>query len=146
LPERVVIDASVCVELVLPLPLREQAYCLVRDWQAGATSMHAPELWLYEVCSSLRKHCVTGLIARKLVVPTLDYLLGLGIQRVPPDRQLGLSAVAWSERTNQRAAYDAAYLALADRLGCPLWTADKRLYHAARDAGAEWVHLLGEDE
>lgn len=146
MPERVVVDASVCLELVLPTPVQDQAYYLVRDWKASRTSIYVPSLWLYEVCSAIRKHCVGGLLTGDAAVGTLDYLLGLGVQQVPPDRTLALRAISWSERTGQRVAYDAAYLALAEQLACPFWTADKRLYRAARAAGAEWVHLVGEGE
>ncbi|MHB0878415.1 MAG: type II toxin-antitoxin system VapC family toxin [Anaerolineae bacterium] len=146
MPGRVVVDASVCVELVLPLRSREPAYYLIRDWEHSGIGMYAPSLWFYEVCSTVRKHIVSGLIPEGQAESSLDHLLSLGVELLPPTRQLGLRAIAWSERTNQRVVYDAAYLALADDMACPLWTADRRLYRAARSAGAEWVHLVGEGE
>ena len=43
----------------------------------------------------------------------------------------------------QGAAYDVHYLALAESLGCELWTADERFYRAAT-AAARNVHWIGE--
>jgi predicted nucleic acid-binding protein len=44
----------------------------------------------------------------------------------------------------QSKAYDAQYLALAARENAPLWTADRRLANAARGAGLDWVHWIGD--
>jgi predicted nucleic acid-binding protein len=49
----------------------------------------------------------------------------------------------WTLRLNRAAAYDSFYLALAERLGCNLWTADRRLWQAV---SAGWVRLVGEGQ
>ncbi len=41
-------------------------------------------------------------------------------------------------RLNRAAAYDSFYLALAESLGCELWTADQRLHNAV---DLPWVRL-----
>jgi predicted nucleic acid-binding protein len=41
-------------------------------------------------------------------------------------------AIEIAALTGQRASYDSHYLALAERLGCELWTADDRFRDAAR--------------
>ncbi len=53
----------------------------------------------------------------------------------------GPDVVAMAQRLERRSAYDAAYLALADRLGADLWTFDGPL---ARNAGSRGlpVHLF----
>jgi len=48
-------------------------------------------------------------------------------------------AFVWTRRLKRAVAYDSFYLALAESLGCDLWTADQRLHHAV---DAPWVHLV----
>ena len=48
-----------------------------------------------------------------------------------------------ARQLNQNAAYDAHYLALAQSVGCDLWTADERFYRAASPS-IENVRWLGE--
>jgi predicted nucleic acid-binding protein len=60
-----------------------------------------------------------------------------------PDHEIVTAAYAWAARLGQGAAYDAFYLALAERLHAEFWTGDRRLYHRARQAGADFVKLLG---
>ncbi|MBN1285209.1 MAG: type II toxin-antitoxin system VapC family toxin [Anaerolineae bacterium] len=46
-------------------------------------------------------------------------------------------------RFNRPTAYDAQYLAVAERLACEFWTADDRLFHAV--AGElPWVRRLSD--
>lgn len=40
--------------------------------------------------------------------------------------------------------YDGHYLALAEREGLDLWTADRRLANSAREVDAAWAHWIGE--
>jgi predicted nucleic acid-binding protein len=49
-------------------------------------------------------------------------------------------AFDWTLRLRRVAAYDSFYLALAQRLGCELWTFDRRLANAA---AAPWVRYMG---
>ncbi len=65
----------------------------------------------------------------------------LAVQLMQPP---GLHRRAWelARHFGRPAAYDAHYLALAEMKGCPLWTADKRLFNAVR-AELDWVHWLG---
>jgi predicted nucleic acid-binding protein len=59
-------------------------------------------------------------------------------------------AFAWASRLEQHTTYDAGckehsfYLALAERLGASLWSADQRLVNRAHQLGADWVHWIGE--
>jgi predicted nucleic acid-binding protein len=57
----------------------------------------------------------------------------------------GLYQRAWelARHFDRPAAYDAHYLALAEMEGCPLWTADGRLFNAVRHE-LDWVNWLGD--
>jgi predicted nucleic acid-binding protein len=57
----------------------------------------------------------------------------------------GLSeqALELAVRFNRPAAYAAHYLALAEHLGCPFWTADERLYNAVRP-DLPYIQWLGD--
>jgi len=71
--------------------------------------------------------------------PAREWCIGLAcafILDVIPIRQVAgagmMRAFELAARFRRPAAYDAHYLALADYLECPLWTADQRLYNAVR--------------
>lgn len=52
-------------------------------------------------------------------------------------------AIEIAYATGQKATYDAFYVALAEMLGCELWTADERFWRAASPA-IPFVRWLGE--
>ena len=60
----------------------------------------------------------------------------------PPNVHAG--AVRIANLLGQGAVYDSVYLALAERLDCELWTADRRFHRAARDAFPDRVRWIGE--
>jgi len=91
--------------------------------------LHAPTLLDFEVVSALR-----GLTLRSQITPArardaLTDFDALPIQRWPSAGPLRLRA--FSLRHNL-SAYDAAYVALAEALQCPVLTRDRRL---ARSSG-----------
>lgn len=77
------------------------------------------------------------------VVATED-LFALEVEMLPLDSALCKSALGWAERLQQSRAYDAFYIALAERLQVEFWTADKRLANATEQLGLNWVHWIGE--
>ena len=62
-----------------------------------------------------------------------------------PLPQLHSRALELASELGQGAAYDCHYLALAESLGCELWTADDRFHRAASPA-FPFVHALSEVE
>lgn len=86
--------------------------------------LHAPTLLDYEVVSALRGLTAGGHISTARAEDLLTDFDDLALQRWP-------SADALRRRTHQlrntMSAYDAAYVALAESLGCPLVTRDTRL-------------------
>ena len=60
-------------------------------------------------------------------------------------RPAGLHQRAWelTRHFDLPAAYDAHYLALAEMVGCPFWTADERLFNVVCGS-LDWVDWLGD--
>jgi predicted nucleic acid-binding protein len=138
-----VVDANLSVALVLPTPYSAKAQVLGERWSAEAVDVFAPDLWAYEITSALRKAMSITSMPFLEAEAHLQTLMRLGVQLVPPTLELDRLALQWAEHLGQAVAYDAHYVALAERLGCELWTADRRL---AGSAGAEvsWVHWIDE--
>lgn len=142
--EPVVIDANVAVALTIELPWSTQARARVAGWQGTRTSILVPVLWQYELISALRKARQAGLLAPDEVDRALTSLFSLGVQSIQPDLELHRQALRWADRLGQAVAYDAQYLALAERIGATFWTADRRLHDRSRECGAGWVRLISE--
>jgi predicted nucleic acid-binding protein len=89
--------------------------------------LHAPHLLDLEVAQVLRRHAASGQIEAERGRLALLDLEDLPIRRYP--HRLLLQRV-WELRHNMT-AYDAVYIALAEVLGAPLVTCDRRLAGAA---------------
>jgi len=121
-----VIDASVAVKLVLPEEGSEAARSLVGALLASDRSgAIVPDLFFPECAHALRKGILEHGLPPDLVARGLDDLCALGWESVPT-RTLVTSALAIA-REEGPAPYDAVYVALSDRTGAPLVTADRKL-------------------
>jgi predicted nucleic acid-binding protein len=126
MPERVVVDASAMVDLLVGTPLAEVVDARLRDHE-----LHAPAHFDAEVLSALgRLHRDRRLTARQ-TASRVERLAAAPLHRhaLPP-----LVVGAWQRRHNLRLV-DALYAELADRLEVALITTDRRL--AATYAPAE---------
>jgi len=85
-----------------------------------------PHLADSEVASALRSQVLRGRISADQAGTALARWARLGMRRVPV---AGLLVRIWELRGNIT-AYDATYVALAERLACELVTADARLANA----------------
>lgn len=137
----VCIDASVILKLVVVEADSEPAVILWRALAARGHTAVAPALLLFECVSTLRRLVQQQRMQAGAARLALDRLLALPIAFPAPD---GLVERAWqlAAHFRQPQAYDSFYLALADLLGVPFWTADRRLYDALRGE-LRWVRLLG---
>jgi predicted nucleic acid-binding protein len=140
----VVIDAGVGASLVLNLVHSPVTRAAWQRWLESGVDILAPTLWHDETISTIRKSIAAGLISEADSIAALDALISLDVQIVSADADLLRGALRWAARLNQRVAYDSAYLALAERAGLAFWSADRRLVNGARQAGATWVHWIGE--
>lgn len=140
----VVIDASLAAGIVLPLPTSDTSRALLARWYEEDRALLAPVHWLSESVSVVRKLRFADRLSSEECSRAVDDLLALGIEAVDADRELCHEALRWAERLHQSKAYDAFYLALAEREGAELWTHDHRLGRRARQLGADWVRTPDE--
>lgn len=85
--------------------------------------LHAPHLVDLEVLSVLRRKAASGHLDGRRVALALGDLADLALARYP---HAPFASRIWALRDNLT-PYDAAYVALAETLGCPLVTADAAL-------------------
>jgi predicted nucleic acid-binding protein len=90
---------------------------------AAAGPLVAPEIVDLEVVSVLRKAALAGRLDDRRARHALDDLAALPMRRVPHGPLVGR---IWELRQTLT-PYDAAYVAIAELLGAPLLTADRRL-------------------
>jgi predicted nucleic acid-binding protein len=112
----VVLDASAAVDALLgssPWP--------------HAGDLHAHAGLDIEVVSALRRHALAGRVPAHVAREALDAFDALRITRHPLRR---LIPRIWMLRDDV-SAYDAGYVALAEALGMPLLTLDRRLAKTA---------------
>jgi predicted nucleic acid-binding protein len=140
----VVVDANLMVAIVIPLPFSEAVRAKIAAWKSVGESLLAPILWEYELASALRRAVYQGLLEANQAVWALEQTMLLGVEGQLPSAKLHQGSLAWAGRLGQSRAYDAQYLALAEQYRLHFWTADQRLVNAARGAGANWVHWVGE--
>ena len=127
----VCIDANIIVALVTVERFSRAALALWQELVEQAWQPTAPLLIRYEVASALHRKVARGIMDPDDARQALQQVLALNIHYLdPPD--LPLQAFELAARFQRPAAYDAHYLALADYLECPFWTADERLYSAVR--------------
>jgi predicted nucleic acid-binding protein len=100
----------------------------------------APAIWPLEVANGLRTAERRGRLELADLPRIRDLLLSLPVQVEGVELRTALGEVTEMARSLDLTAYDAAYLALAARLGLSLATVDDRLRRAAASAG---VMLVG---
>ena len=125
------VDASLAVKWLVEEEDSEKAHALSSAWADSGIKVAAPHLMLAEVANALHRKVVGGEIALESATGILEDLGAHEIEfHNPPNIHAG--ALRLADRLDQGAVYDSIYLALAERLDCELWTADRRFYRAAR--------------
>jgi predicted nucleic acid-binding protein len=132
----------VVLKLFLAEPDSEAADALWQSFARADVEVVAPMHLAYEVTAVIRNR-----VHRRLLEPgdadeALRTFLTLPVTLHPPEphhRRAWQLAAEFGRPTT----YDVYYLALAEALGCDLWTADERLYNAVHES-LPWVRLLGQ--
>lgn len=135
----VCVDANLVVRLVAD-PKDELVRGLWESWDAEGRLFGAPTLLYFETTNALYRYQRMGLMSSSSVKLALKAALSLPI-RLYGETNLHPLALDLAERFSLPAAYDAHYLALAERLGAEFWTADQRLADTV-GAALPWVHLI----
>ena len=69
----------------------------------------------------------------------------LSVEIIDEDKTLCMRALELAGMLGQSKAYDAFYLAVAEKMEAEFWTADERLYNrCVNDLRLDWVRWLGE--
>jgi predicted nucleic acid-binding protein len=116
------------VKLLLPEVDSEQAETVWGSWLAGSTPIFAPALMPFEVTSAIRKQVQRDLITVDRGKAAVEAFRALALDIILiPAADLYMATWALADRYQRPNLYDAYYVALAESLDCPLWTADDHL-------------------
>ena len=139
-----VVDANLAVRTIFPIGEGAELRLMER-WRQENRILFAPDLWLAETTSVIRRMASSRLITDQEGRQAVQDIFALGVQVIAADASLCAAAYQWAERLGQAKAYDGFYLALVERLTqekdypVEFWTADRRLFNQAKQAGVSWV-------
>ena len=139
---RVCVDSSLVIKLAIDEESSDEARERWSEWRRNDTEVVAPSLLSYEVTSALRNKVHRGLVLLDEAVDALAELLRLPISVISvPD----IHERAWRLSTmfGRPNAHDAYYLAVAEIVDCPLWTADRWLANAVKGF-TPGIHVVGQ--
>jgi predicted nucleic acid-binding protein len=122
---RYVLDASVAVTSVVARPLTTKALRLREDYRNGIHDLLAPSVFSAECSSALTKCERQKLIPVGQALVLLDDILNDLPQIFPYEPFLRRATVISSQ--TRAGLYDCLYVALSEREGCEMVTADDRL-------------------
>ncbi|RIK31730.1 MAG: VapC toxin family PIN domain ribonuclease [Anaerolineae bacterium] len=105
----------------------------------------APRLWMSETATAIRLRIVHKEMSFDEAEEALRAIHTLRFEILDEDEELSLRALEWAGKLGQSKAYDAFYVALAEKLAVDFWTADERLANRCRkDLKLKWVHSVSE--
>jgi predicted nucleic acid-binding protein len=116
----IVLDASAAIDWLLQTDVGQR---IEKRIYSRGESLHAPHLLDVEVAQVLRRLLREGAVSAQRADQALQDLLDLRVTRYP--HYVFLPRI-WQLRNNF-SAYDAAYVALSEKLGATLITRDARL-------------------
>ncbi|MBI3354288.1 MAG: type II toxin-antitoxin system VapC family toxin [Nitrospirae bacterium] len=130
--DRIVVDASVALKWQFKDELEaEQAIQMLIDFINGKIELISPNLFAYEVVNAVNIAVIKKRISEKEGLDAINDILAIGVSLFDfaglVERTFRLA------RIYSRSVYDCAYLALAEKEGCMIYTADKRLFNALKD-------------
>ena len=137
-----VVDANIAIQTVLDLTDNLEHFWERIDLEQITPC--APRLWLSETTSAIRFLLSQKEITSEEAEQALRTIHGLRVEIINEDEELCLRALELAGKLGQSKAYDAIYLALAEKLVTDFWTADERLANRCqKDLKLSWVYLTG---
>lgn len=136
------VDARVAAKWVLPEEYTEQALALYAATVQAREPVVAPLLLPFEVTNIIRQR----MLRTNLSLTDADQILTLFFTfpvTLQTAENLSYRALHLADRYGLPATYDAHYVALAELLGCELWTDDRRLLRLLNGA-LPFVQWIGE--
>jgi len=137
-----VVDANLVVNTALNI-----SDSLEQFWESLSKAQAipcAPRLWMSETTSAVRFYLSQELINVEEARQAVQTIHGLRVEILDEDEELCQRALELAGKLGQSKAYDAFYLALAEKLASDFWTADKRLASCCKDLKLPWVHWVGD--
>ena len=134
------IDAGPVIQLVA-FPENSSIQQTWMDWEGRGLTIAAPALLYYEVTNVLHRYFKYGILSSGTVQTLLLAALSLPVQLIE-DPDLHVRAAEIAQNYDLPVAYDAHYLALAERFGAELWTIDQKLLSRMKDYDIDWVRLV----
>lgn len=120
-----VVDASVGLKWCLDEVDSDRAALLLNALLEGSAELVVPDLFFLECGNTFWKSVVRKTLDAGSATGNLDLLLALPL-RVVSSKELAEASLAIALES-EATAYDASYVALAEKEGCTLITADERL-------------------
>ena len=142
MPRLVVLDTNITIALAIALPYSAGATALYDELiRQDDLTLLAPPHWSIEVISVIREMAFRKAISRDEAIKALNEILSLPITTASTEG-LGRRAFEWAEMLRHAKAYDGAFLAFCELIGADFYTADERLYNAARQNNATFIHRV----
>jgi predicted nucleic acid-binding protein len=129
--ELVCVDAGLVVRWVV-FPDDANVQRVWQAWLDNSVRLISPALLFYEVTNVLHRYQFHDLLSPHTGKSALKAALALPIE-LSDDRELHLQTLDLASRYHLPAAYDAHYLALAERFNAVLYTTDQKLVNALGD-------------
>jgi predicted nucleic acid-binding protein len=135
-----VVDASVVVDLIAPDVADDApARVLLRKWAAGGVTLFAPGLLWLETANALLTGIRRGRWSGAEADGAAALLDRIPVRRIDTDRD-NARAFELARRYDNWPVYDMLYVAIAERTGDELVTADQKL--RSRLAHLPWIKLV----
>lgn len=138
-----VVDANIAVNTVMSMTDSLQSFWERADREQITPC--APRLWVSEVTSTVRFWVSQKELTQDEAEDVLRTIHQLRFEIIDEDEELSLRALELAGKLGQSKAYDAFYLALAEKLVAEFWTGDEKLANRCRkDFKLNWVHSISE--